>query len=100
MKIQETLRHIEEITQSEAEACMIENVQDPEISPSKLEEVTIKLEEKVEALTKEIEEETNTEVRKEKRKERSQWKKPLKLIREDFSPRLAKYNEQNAIVDN
>ncbi|EIJ80625.1 hypothetical protein PB1_09702 [Bacillus methanolicus PB1] len=42
-----------------------------------------------------MENETNTEVRKEKRKELRKWKKPLKLIREDFLPRLAKYNEQN-----
>jgi hypothetical protein len=32
----------------------------------------------------------NTKIRKEKRQERSKWKKPLKLIRENFIPRLVR----------
>jgi hypothetical protein len=94
-KIQETLREIEEISELEAKSYQLENVEDSEIAPSQLEEVAHQLEETVEALTKEVENETNTEVRKEKRKELRKWKKPLKLIREDYLPRLAKYNQQN-----
>nr|WP_245934824.1 transposase [Anoxybacillus vitaminiphilus] len=90
-KIQETLRKIEEISELEAKSYQMES----EIAPSQLEEVAHQLEETVEALTKEVENETNTEVRKEKRKELRKWKKPLKLIREDYLPRLAKYNQQN-----
>ncbi|MFN2746072.1 MULTISPECIES: hypothetical protein [unclassified Bacillus (in: firmicutes)] len=42
------------------------------------------IEEKVDRLTDKIDEETDTKIRKEKRQERSQWKKSLKLIRENY----------------
>ncbi|WP_162139923.1 transposase [Bacillus methanolicus] len=45
-KIQETLRQIEAITQLEAESYLMENVEDSEIAPSKLEEVANQLEKK------------------------------------------------------
>jgi transposase len=94
-KIQETLQYIQQLTQEETGAIQKEIVEDPEMTEQKLEAIAAKIEEKVEGLTKEIETEQDPETRKEKRQERSQWKKPLKLIRENFLPRLAKYKEQN-----
>jgi transposase len=93
-KIQETLRYIDEIAQLEASTNLIES---PEELPTKLEEVAKKLEGKVFSMTDQIDNEVNTEKRKEMRKKRSTFKKPLKLIREDFLPRLAKYKEQNEL---
>ncbi|MGG3644332.1 transposase, partial [Bacillus gobiensis] len=60
-----------------------------------MEEIATQLETNVQSLSVEIEEEKDTAVRKEKKKKRSDIKKPLKLIREDFLPRLAKYKVQN-----
>jgi len=94
-KIQETLRHIEEITELEAIDDLQNNTQNSENLPSKLEEIAETLEEKVEALSEEIKNETNAEVRKEIRQKRSLFTKPIKLIRKDFLPRLANYKEQN-----
>ncbi|WCK56498.1 IS1182 family transposase [Aneurinibacillus sp. Ricciae_BoGa-3] len=94
-KIQETLRHIEEMTKAEELEIFNESLQDIGTAPSGLEQIAARLETHVSALSGEIEEETDTQVRKEKRKKRSGWKKPFKLIREDFLPRLAKYNVQN-----
>ncbi|MBE3569795.1 MAG: IS1182 family transposase [Bacillales bacterium] len=96
-KIQETLQHIHELTELEAGTEEKETEQNAEITEHHLETVAKKIEEKVETLTEEIEKETDTKIRKEKRQERSKWKKPLKLIRENFLPRLAKYKEQNEI---
>ena len=44
-----------------------------------------------------IEKETDIQNRKEKRQEHSKWKKSLKLIRENFLPRVAKCKEQKEI---
>ncbi|MED0651188.1 IS1182 family transposase, partial [Aeribacillus composti] len=96
-KIQETLQYIQELTQLEAGTAQKEAKEDPEITEQNLEAIAQKLEEKVEILTEEIEQESDTKVRKEKRTERKKWKKPLKRIRENFLPRLAKYKEQNEI---
>ncbi|WML31739.1 IS1182 family transposase [Neobacillus sp. OS1-32] len=96
-KIKETLQHIHELTQIEAGMEEKKSEQNTEINEQDLEAVAKEIEEKVEALTEEIEKETDTKIRKEKRQERSKWKKPLKLIRENFLPRLAKYKEQNEI---
>ena len=96
-KIKETLQHIHELTQIEAGMEEKKSEQNIEINEQDLEAVAKEIEEKVEALTEEIEKETDTKIRKEKRQERSKWKKPLKLIRENFLPRLAKYKEQNEI---
>lgn len=98
-KIQETLQHIHELAQLEAK--IGEKASEPkiEITEQELETVAKEIEEKVETLTEEIEKETDTEIRKKKRQERSKWKKPLKLIRENFLPRMAKYQEQNEIFD-
>ena len=92
-KIKETLQHIHELMQSEAQPAD----QEQEITGQELVEVAEKLEEKVEALTEVIDSETDKDVRKEKRQERSQLKKSIKQIREDFIPRLTKYKEQNEI---
>ncbi|WP_378211766.1 transposase, partial [Anoxybacteroides rupiense] len=92
-----TLQYIQELTQLEAGTAQKEANEDPEITEQNLEAIAQKLEEKVEILTEEIEQESDTKVRKEKRAERKKWKKPLKLIRENFLPRLAKYKEQNEI---
>ncbi|MEC1782096.1 IS1182 family transposase, partial [Schinkia azotoformans] len=96
-KIQEVLQHIHELTQAEAETVQKEILQNEGMEEYHLETIAQELEEKVEALTEEIERESDSTVRKEKRQERSKWKKPLKLIRENFLPRLAKYKEQNEI---
>jgi transposase len=94
-KIQETLQYIQQLTQEESGEVQKEIVENPEITEQNLEAIATKIEEKVESLTEEIENEQDPKTRKEKRQERSQWKKPLKLIRENFLPRLAKYKEQN-----
>ncbi|KSU83967.1 hypothetical protein AS180_21195, partial [Priestia veravalensis] len=98
-KIQETLQHIHELTQLESTSETTQKESEPsaETIEHDLEEVAKEIEEKVETLTEEIEKETDTQIRKEKRQERSKWKKPLKLIRENFLPRIAKYKEQNEI---
>ncbi len=96
-KIRETLQHIHELTQLEAGTEQKETEQNEEFTEQNLEAVAKKIVEKVEKLTEEIEKEADTNIRKEKRKERSKWKKPLKLIRENFIPRLATYKEQNEI---
>ncbi|WP_407640130.1 IS1182 family transposase [Bacillus massiliglaciei] len=96
-KIQETLQQIHELTQLEAGTGEKETEQNAEITEHHLETVAKEIEEKAGTLTEEIEKETDAKIRKEKRQERSKWKKPLKLIRENFLPRLAKYKEQNEI---
>ncbi|WP_339230226.1 IS1182 family transposase [Aeribacillus sp. FSL K6-2833] len=93
-KIQETLKHIHELTQLEAGTGQKESDQHTEITEQNLEEIAKEIEEKVETLTEEIEKETDTSIRKEKRKKRSQLKKSVKQIREDFLPRMARYKEQ------
>jgi transposase len=96
-KIQETLQHIHELTQLEAGTSQEETQQNDENIVPNLEVVAEQLEEKVAELTEEIKKEQDTKVRKEMRQERSKWKKPLKLIRENFIPRLAQYEKQHEI---
>ena len=92
-KIQATLAHIHTITQQEAgEPATIA----PTELPAGLEETAALLEEKVEALTEQMAQANDSEERKALRKEHSTWKQPLKQIREDFLPRLAKYEQQKA----
>jgi transposase len=87
--IQKTLQHIHELTQLEAGIDQKGTSQNGENIVHNLEVVTEQLEEKVAELTEKIEKEQDTKIRKEMRQERSKWKKPLKLIRENFIPRLA-----------
>jgi transposase len=91
VKVQETLAHIHTLTQQEAGEYI---VADPNELPAKLEETAAVLEEKVEALTEQMAQTNDSETRKALRKARSAWKQPLKQIREDFLPRLAKYEQQ------
>jgi len=93
-KIQETLKYIEDLTQLEENTCLNENPEGLEVDPIQLEKIANKLEVQVENLTEEIHNESNTEIRKTIRHKRSTLKKPLKLIRENFLPRLALYKEQ------
>jgi transposase len=67
-KIHETLKHIHEITQLEAETNQKEMDPKTEIDEQDLDKMASELEEKVEQLTVEIEEETNPSVHKEIRK--------------------------------
>ncbi len=99
-KIQETLRHIDEMIQMESNTKADHILENTERVPDKLEEVTTKLEAKVETLNEEIHEEENTKVRKSIRKRRHTLQKPLKLIRENFLPRLAKYAKQKETFGN
>ncbi|TCS77393.1 transposase, partial [Tepidibacillus fermentans] len=96
-KIQETLQHIAEMAKAEELEILGESLKDTELDPSQLEEIAVGLETHVAALSDVIEKGTNTEFRKEKRKRRTEWKKSLKLIREDFLPRLAQYKAQKEI---
>jgi len=96
-KIQETLQHIHELTQLEAGTKEEETELMEEITVQDLEVIAKELEEKVERLTEKIEKETDTKCSRDIRQERSKWKKPLKMIRENFLPRLSKYKEQNKI---
>ncbi|WP_442857389.1 IS1182 family transposase [Bacillus sp. FJAT-42315] len=88
-KIDQTLQHIEEVTKSESDIPQ-------EATPEQLENLANQLEKEVHQLTEEIDQEPDVQIRKEKRKQRSALRKPMKLIRIDFLPRLAKYKEQNA----
>lgn len=94
-KINETIQHIQEITQAEA---IQWNEQPDEVTPEQLEEMAEAMEEQVASLTEAIDSETDTEKRKELRSKRSKWKKPVKAIREDFLPRLAKYKQHHEIL--
>ena len=96
-KIQETLQHIQELTQLEGRIEQKDTEKSVEFTEDHLKEVAKEIEEKVERLTEEIEQEQDTKIRKNKRQTRSKWKKPLKLIRDNFLPRLSKYKEQNKI---
>lgn len=88
-KIKETLEHIHEITQ--AEGMELENTPGENASPEELEAVANQLEAKVNSLSEEIESTKEIPARKELRARRSELKKPLKLIRKDFIPRVQKY---------
>ncbi|WP_199925726.1 IS1182 family transposase [Paenibacillus bouchesdurhonensis] len=92
-KIQETLCHIHKMTELEAGG---HGDKASEELPAQLEEAASVLDEKIESLTEQIAEESNVDNRKEMRMQRSALKKPLRLIREDFLPRLAKYDAQKA----
>ncbi|MNZ46870.1 hypothetical protein D3C78_645660 [compost metagenome] len=93
VKVQETLAHIHTLMQQEADEYA---AADPNELPARLEEAAAVLEEKVEALTEQIAGANESEARKALRKARSAWKQPLKQIRGDFLPRLAKYEQQKA----
>lgn len=90
-KIKETLQHIHEIAQ--AEEIEFEGISTEEATIEQLEEMANQLEEKVDSLTEEIEMTKEVPVRKELRAKRSTFKKPLKLIRENFIPRIYKYKQ-------
>ncbi|USK68976.1 hypothetical protein [Peribacillus asahii] len=47
--------------------------------------------------TKAIQEETDAVIRKEKRRALSPFKKLLRVVNEDFRPRLVKYQQQNVL---
>ena len=92
-KVQAALAHIHTLTRQEAD----ENAaQAPDELPARLEEAAALLEEKVEDFTEQIAQANDSEARKALRKERSALKQPPKQIREDFLPRLAKYEQQKA----
>ncbi|RSK53659.1 MULTISPECIES: IS1182 family transposase [Bacillus] len=93
-KIKETLQYIEETVKAEELEILKEGIKEKG-NPAGLEEIAIEAETHIATLTEEIGKETSSEVRKELRKKRSAWKKSVKLIRENFLPRLAKYQVQN-----
>jgi transposase len=93
-KVLATLAHIHAITEQEAG---VGEETAPDELPGRLKAAAVILEEKVEGLTEQIAEEGSNEERKELRKQRSAFKKPLKLIQEDFLPRLATYAAQKAL---
>lgn len=93
-KINETIQHIHELAASEPIQL---NEQVEEATPEQLEEMAEAMEEQIVALTEAIDLEADTEKRKELRSKRSQWKKPVKAIREDFLPRLEKYRQHHEI---
>lgn len=92
-KIQETIQHIQEIAESELIQSTIKEVKE-DVTPEQLEIIAQELEEQVFTLTNEVEAEEDVAARKEIRSQRSVLKKPLKLIRENFLPRLNKYKQQ------
>jgi transposase len=92
-KVQATLAHIHALTQQEAGEYVVAN---PDELPARLEETALILEEQVETFTEQIAQANDSEERKDLRKARSTLKKPLGQIREDFLPRLAKYEQQKA----
>ncbi|WP_053083776.1 hypothetical protein [Rubeoparvulum massiliense] len=92
-RIQATLRHIHEITHQEVSD---HGDTAPEALSARLEETTAVLEEKIEVLSEQIASENSVATRQILREQRSALKKPLKLLREDYLPRLAKYEQQKA----
>lgn len=96
-KIQETLQHIHEVTELEADIAQQVSNEQVELTEQELEEIAEELQEKIEILTEEIEKTTDIDIRKDKRQKRSQLKKSAKQIREDFIPRMTKYKEQNKV---
>ena len=92
-KIKETLDHIHELTQLEAGTDSPTNGQSETVEDV-LGKAAEELEIQVEKLNRDITLEADTGVRKELRKKRSHYSKPLKLIRENFLPRLATYQKQ------
>ena len=96
-KIKETLQHIHEVTEEEAIE-LEEMLAEEETTPEQLEQVADQLEEQVNTLTEEIEKTEEVSIRKKQRAKHSQLKKPLKLIRDDFLPRLRKYSEYKDIL--
>ncbi|MGP3608426.1 IS1182 family transposase [Anoxybacteroides rupiense] len=93
-KVQATLAHIHALTAQEAGEDLSPAAEE---LPAKLEETAAVLEEKVDALTEQMAQTDDVETRKALRKERSRLKQPLKQIRADFLPRLAKYEQQKAL---
>ncbi len=93
-KVQATLAHIHALTAQEAGEYV--PVQADQLL-AKLEEAAAVLEEKVEAFTERLAQTSDVKTRKALRKERSSLKQPLKQFREDFLPRLAKYEQQKAL---
>jgi len=92
-KVQATLRHIHALTQQEAGEYAKAQ---PDGLPARLEAAAADLEGKVEELTQQLAQESSSEGRKALRKQRFAMRQPLKQIREDFLPRLAKYKQQKA----
>jgi len=92
-KVQATLAHIHTLTQQEVSELAVTN---PDQLPVQLEETVVMLEEQVERLNEQIAQANDSGERKALRKERRAWKQPLKQIREDYLPRLAKYKQQKA----
>lgn len=92
-KVKETLAYIHQLTEQEAGE---KTLAEPDKLPAELEAAAIALERKVETLSAQIVDAKGSEKRKALRKECSALKKPLKQIREDFLPRLAKYEQQKA----
>lgn len=92
-KIHETLTHIHALTERESGTeSPLNDVTEP--VEDVLEKVAEDLEVRVEKLNHAITLEAETEVRKDLRKKRSLYSKPLKLIRQNFLPRLATYQKQ------
>jgi len=91
-KIQETIQQIQEITEFECIQSTVEELE-KEITPEQLEIIAQELEEQVTTLTDTIAAEKDVTVRKDIRSQRSVLKKPLKLIRENFLPRLDRYKQ-------
>ena len=95
-KMQETIQQIQEIAESELIQSTIKEVKE-DATPEQLEIIAQELEGQVITLTDEIEAEEDVAARKEIRSQRSVIKRPLKLIRENFLPRLNKYQQQYEI---
>ena len=94
-KINETIQHIHKLAASD-EIQLTEQVE--ENTTEQLEKMAEAMEEQIVTLTEAIDLEEDTGKRKELRSKRSQWKKPVKGIREDFLPRLAKYHQHPEIL--
>lgn len=95
-KIQETIQHIQEVTESECIQSIASELEE-DVTPAHLETIALELEIQVNALTDTIKAEEDVTMRKDIRSQRSVLKKPLKLIRENFLPRMDKYQKQHEI---
>ncbi|MEK5230426.1 IS1182 family transposase [Lysinibacillus sp. FSL K6-0232] len=88
-KIKENLQHIHELAQTEE--MELEEIPEEDVTSGQLTTLSHQLETQVNTLTAEIEATKEVSVRKELRSRRSALKKPIKLIQENFIPRIQKY---------
>ncbi|WP_252291472.1 transposase [Peribacillus asahii] len=96
-KIDEVYQEIQSITDNEEQELHVQDEMSELTAEQKLTQIEEVLVKKVTEETKAIQEETDAVIRKEKRRALSPFKKLLRVVNEDFRPRLVKYQQQNVL---